>query len=111
MTHLKGRNASHVSKMIHAIRQYNNNSSQESSKITISVEIEKTKPEIQSLLPEGDVVSEIKGDRTRAKGETPRYLLAKIFRVITAVKQQAKRSDILQAKRDHSNTSSLKKCQ
>ncbi|XP_065844649.1 ketohexokinase-like [Oscarella lobularis] len=54
--HFEGRNASHVSKMIHAIRQYNNNSSQESSKITISVEIEKTKPEIQSLLPEGDVV-------------------------------------------------------
>ncbi|XP_042234571.1 ketohexokinase-like isoform X2 [Homarus americanus] len=53
--HFEGRNVSNVTKMIERIRQYNR-SHQDCGCITISVEIEKAKPELESLIPLPDVL-------------------------------------------------------
>lgn len=51
----QGRNVTNVAKMITHVREYNQNASDRGS-VTISVEIEKAKPELASLIPLADVV-------------------------------------------------------
>ncbi|KAK3563583.1 hypothetical protein QTP86_030941 [Hemibagrus guttatus] len=53
--HFEGRNADEQVKMIHQVRSYNA-TQEEKNRITVSVEIEKTRPSLYQLFPHADVV-------------------------------------------------------
>nr|XP_053650539.1 ketohexokinase-like isoform X1 [Cherax quadricarinatus] len=66
--HFEGRNVTNITKMIEHIREYNK-SHQDGSSITISVEIENAKHELESLIPLPDVLF-VSKDYAMFKGYT-----------------------------------------